>query len=208
MEPQAISDTPPGLVNRLPFKRERGRPPGSNSKPIPLPEQDYLKACFAYDPESGVLRWRERPCWHFNRTCVWRSWNMKYAGHVISSIDSKGYIKVCIDRRSYRAHRIVWKIMTGNDPVDQLDHRDRNRANNSWVNLRQASNSENGCNRSVSANSIVGIKGVVYRYGRFYARIMRHKKEVYLGGYATIAEAARAYRTAARMLHREFARFE
>ena len=40
---------------------------------MPKPTIDYLRACFAYDPATGVLTRLERPREHFaNRRGAWR----------------------------------------------------------------------------------------------------------------------------------------
>ena len=65
-----------------------------------------------------------------------------------------------------RAHRVIWAMMTGRWPDDEIDHRDRDPANNRWENLREATHSLNMLNRDEPSTNTSGVKGVSrYRKG-------------------------------------------
>lgn len=98
--------------------------------------------------------------------------------------------------------------MTGDDPPDEIDHRDLDPSNNRWANLRAANHSENGCNKAKPANNTSGFKGVYWdRWsGRWKAQIKVGGRRRHIGRYDTREEAAAAYRVKARDLHGEFAR--
>lgn len=90
--------------------------------------------------------------------------------------------------------------MHGEWPPSDLDHENRRRDDN-WIdNLRPATNSQNGMNKS-------GVRGVSFYppTGKWRARISVDKREVYLGYFLTEAEAMAARREAAERLHGEFA---
>jgi hypothetical protein len=100
--------------------------------------------------------------------------------------------------------------MTGRDPAGEIDHRDGNPFNNAWDNLRQATHSQNQCNRGVPANNKSGFKGVnqiqLKNSKKWWASIECEGKDYYLGCYTTPEAAASAYCEAAARLHGDFAR--
>jgi hypothetical protein len=94
--------------------------------------------------------------------------------------------------------------MDGALPVEQVDHRDLNRANNAWSNLRQATASQNQGNKR--GWSSTGVKGVTRNKGKFIAYIKISDRNVCLGTYSTAEEAGSAYARAAVQKFGEFAR--
>ena len=88
----------------------------------------------------------------------------------------------------------------------QIDHIDRNKANNRVENLRLCSASENGRNRPVQSNNAEGLKGAyLHEKGRCWQAVIRFQRSNYfLGLYKTREDAHRAYATAARAIHGEF----
>jgi hypothetical protein len=82
------------------------------------------------------------------------------------------------------------------------------RRHDSATNLREASNSQNQCNRRVQRNNRLGVKGVSKASsGTYYARIAKDGRDQYLGRFATQEQAAQAYAAAAKRLHGEFANY-
>ena len=84
-------------------------------------------------------------------------WNAKYAGKQAGY--KRTYIMVKVEGEGYVAHRLIWKMMTGADP-DEIDHRDRDKHNNKWVNLRDVGHSINMRNKPVSPNNTSGHKHI------------------------------------------------
>jgi hypothetical protein len=85
-------------------------------------------------------------------------------------------------------------------------HANRNRSDNRWDNLRDATPSENGGNKGVSKNNKLHIKGVSRTpSGKFRADIRLNRKNTYLGRFDTAESAAAAYATAAENYFGEFA---
>ena len=172
----------------MPIKR---RPPLS---------AELVRSLFDYDPNSGILRWREQPTKP-------RKWNTRYAGTVAGSA-VKGYLQIQVPKpHNYYAHQIAWCHYYGYWPPDQIDHRDRQRSNNRIENLRMASNSDNGCNRSKHSNNTSGFVGVSFnrQNANWRVRISRNGILVFDGSFATREEAAAARRAFAAKFHGEFA---
>ena len=123
------------------------------------------------------------------------------------TITRKGYREIRVDGKLYYAHRLAWLFMTSCWPSAFVDHIDLNKDNNSWYNLREATNSQNGANRSLYKNNVSGLKGVHQtEYGRYVAQIRKDGTVRYIGTYDTRELANAAYEKAALELHGEFAR--
>jgi hypothetical protein len=69
---------------------------------------------------------------------------------------------ITIDGVIYKAHRVIWLLMTGKWPDHQIDHEDRDASNNRWKNLREATPLQNANNRSLHRNNTSGTTGVYW----------------------------------------------
>lgn len=107
-------------------------------------------------------------------------------------------------RKKIFMHRAILKAPLGQD----VDHRDGDGLNNQRMNLRFATNSQNQANRIRLKQNISGRRGVSWnrQRKRWQALICKDRKCMFLGDFAEIDEAARAYDAAARKLFGEFAR--
>lgn len=155
---------------------------------------ERLLEALDYSPVSGTFTWRIKPC------------NRVEAGSVAGSpID--GYIRIYLDGQGYRAHRLAWFYVKGVWPSGFIDHKDTNRSNNSWLNLREATRSQNNQNRNTNKNSLTGVKGVyqIASTGKYSATI-QHNRVIYRLGsaFATIEEAQEAVRLKREELHKNF----
>ena len=112
------------------------------------------------------------------------------------SVQSNGYLRVSIGKRKYQIHTLVWVYHNGVHTEEMVDHKDRNRLNNSIDNLRPVTRQLNNENR-------IG-KGWVYdkKRNRFVARITIKGKQIQLGRFKTPEEANAAY-LAAKKVHHE-----
>jgi len=179
-------------------------------KALPLPSLEYVREALAYDPETGVFLWQERPASHFQHAMTHRLWNAKWAGKIAGNVKPHGYRMILLAHRPYLAHRLAWLLIyreTIMHPAE-IDHVDGDADNNRISNLRLASAADNSANTKTRENS-TGVKGVsLLSEGRrrFKAHITRHYEQHYLGVFATLEEAAEARRKAEQELHGSFAR--
>ena len=173
-----------------------------------LPSVEYLRACFDYDPETGELRWRQRPPEHFATKNAWAVWNAKHAGDPAGSLHRGGYYYVSIAGADYKAHRVIFKLVTNDEPPATIDHHHGDPSNNRWDNLRPATWLEQAWNTRTRRNTRSGFRGVYLhcRGRRWCARITKNGIEHHLGCFATREEASAAFERAARELHGEFYR--
>jgi len=107
-------------------------------------------------------------------------------------MNAEGYVVLHLRRKSFPAHRVAWLLMTGDWPPQgmDIDHINRDRADNRWSNLRLATRSQN------KNNSIyIGVTKNVFPDGRvkWRARRVIDGKRVHLGNFDTFAEAREAY---------------
>lgn len=125
------------------------------------------------------------------------------AGSPAGNMRENGYVRICVDQRDYRAHRLAWLYMTGEWPEQDVDHINGNRSDNRWLNLRSATRAVNCQNRrkAHSNNKSTGILGVSKDRGRFAANIFIDGKKLYLGRYRTADEAEAVYLQAKRKHH-------
>ena len=162
---------------------------------------ERLREILRYDPKTGELYWRLR-----DDVGSW--WNGRYAGKEAGAhADKKGYFCISIDNHTYRTHRVIWSYVTGEWPEFEVDHKDTDRKNNRFENLRPATVEQQRHNMSLHKDSETGFKGVsASKNSRYRARIWVGGKEIMLGYRDTAKEAHRLYVDAAAMYFGEFAR--
>ena len=115
--------------------------------------------------------------------------------------------RVSDERRIIYLHRQVAETFYGPTLKRCVDHVNGNTLDNRIANLRQASQSENMCNRGMTKSNTSGYKGVYFhaQTGKWRAYVKKDYKQYYLGLYPTKEEAAIAYDHAAKLLHGDFA---
>lgn len=150
------------------------------SVPSPLPSQEELKRLFAYDTETGALTWRAN------------------GAPALTGVQH-GYLCGFVVDRRLRAHRVIWKLMTGDEPR-QVDHINGNRQDNRWSNLRDVAHQTNGQNQKKPVTNTSGVCGVCWHRGarKWQARIRVNDRHIYLGVFDSMEEAVRVRKTAER----------
>lgn len=157
------------------------------AKHSPLPPIDELRKRLAYRSD-GVLIWK-RP-----------NSNYVKAGSEAGCLKASGYKSFSFNNVTYRAHRVVWAIVKGEDPNEwQIDHINGSKADNRIENLRKANSYQNQQNRPRA-------KG--YRFDnnakKWITGISCNRKFIYLGLFDAKEQAREAYLRAKEKLHGEF----
>lgn len=170
----------------------------------PLPSLEELQRLLSYDETTGILTWKTQPATSRSNICF----NNKCAGKIAGTVGKAGYLVVGIGKVYYLAHRLIWKMMTGEDPADQVDHEDTDRLNNRWRNLRGTSNGPNIQNSRIRKDNKSGIKGVHWdaHHKAWRAVITANKTSVRLGRFKRLEDAEAAVLAARMKLHGDFAR--
>jgi len=169
----------------------------------------YVRECFEYDEATGQFVWRRRPLHHFVSQHACKSWNGRNAGKkALGCPNTNGYLQIRINKKLYFAHRLAWLYVYKKHPKDQLDHINCEKTDNRILNLREASNTENGRNTKTNNRNTSGFKGVSWRvrYNVWQASIKLSGKTVHLGTFNNPEDAHKAYVKAAKIHFGEFAR--
>ena len=158
---------------------------------------DLLNHLFEYDKETGNLIWKIKPSS--------RGHSVK-AGDIAGTLKSHGYLCVGINYNSYRAHRLIFLMHKGYLPKT-IDHINGDKLDNRIENLRAATIGQNQHNRKTNANNTSGYKGVCWNKAqkKWTARITLERKNIHLGYFANVEEAAEVVRKAREELHGDFA---
>lgn len=149
--------------------------------------QEELKQLLHYDPETGV----------FTR---------KSTGKVTGSVGRNGknthvkYVRISINGVLYKAHRLAWLYVIGDNPAYVIDHINGDGTDNRFCNLRDVPQVINSRNAKINSNSVSLVSGVSWRNSRkvWRSRIMIDGVEVFLGHFTDFFEAVCARKSAER----------
>ena len=154
-----------------------------------------LRELLNYDPETGRFTWRVNGN------------NGIRKGAIAGCLDqTSGRFRICIDRKLHHASRLAVLWMTGEYPPQNVDHANCNPADNRWINLRPASQSQNLGNMRRPKHNTSGYKGVTWQAGKYIAKLGRRNFYLYLGRFDRAEDAHAAYVAAAKKYFGEFAR--
>jgi len=140
--------------------------------------QEVAKFLFTYNPLTGVFIW--------NHTKL-----------IAGNIQSNGYWKIGFLKKQYKAHRLAWIYMYGDIPKDyEIDHINRIRSDNSIVNLRLVTKSQNSRNRRTRLDNMSGYPGVYWDKDRslWTSQCQINGKVKKLGRFKNAHEAHEAYK--------------
>lgn len=163
--------------------------------------EEYLKENIRYDPDKGELWWLNQKL----------KGNKRNLDEPIGTLGNHGYLTfgLRLGGKSYTFlnHRVVWLIQTGSWPVSMVDHINKDKTDNRWINLRQATNQSNLYNSCKRENTTSKYKGVSW-HKTFKKWVARGKSkdglQVFLGYYLEESDAALAYNNHAKATYGEY----
>jgi HNH endonuclease len=157
-----------------------------------------LRKILRYDRATGDFFWRENGTGHGSTA--------RLAGTKAGTRFIKGWrVELPGYDFGFLMHRLAWLYVKGVWPRDQIDHKDKDRWNNRWSNLRESSNSQNQANRGLRPHNKSGVTGVLHsRYG-WYAECSINGVRVLQKWFKTKKEAVAARQAAVVRYHGDFA---
>ena len=163
-----------------------------------LPPFDLIKELLNYNIITGVFTWKVKK-------------SNKKAGSIAGRVTNKGYVYITIDGKGYAAHRLAWLLVTTKDPYPyEVDHKDGDKGNNAFHNLRQATPQQNSSNRKIGSNNTSGHKSIAFMPNQtlnpYYVCISQQNKSYSLGSFPTLEKAIKARDKKGKEIYGEFYR--
>lgn len=164
----------------------------------------YVKECINYNPNTGIVTWKVRPSCHFKNSRSQKIWNSRFSGKNTGTPLSRNktgitHLVFGLNSKVFFLHRVIWLLVYGAWPENQIDHCYGDGTNNKLSNLRDVSPSQNNKNQPRHSNNTSGITGVRQSHSKWCAEIGTNGKNIYLGTFNTIFDAACARKSAERM---------
>lgn len=133
--------------------------------------QERLKELFDYNPDTGI----------FTRRTGVRGRNGK-TGSIAGHLRKDGYITISVDKNPYYAHQLAFLYMEGYLP-EMVDHINRIRDDNRWINLRKSNYQENQRNKTTRSKS--GYLGISWnkQNQKWQVHVRDSDKKSVYGGY-------------------------
>lgn len=156
-----------------------------------LQMKDFLQ----YNPESGIFTWIKVP-----------SQRVKI-GEEAGRVNSAGHIGIGFGGERWQAHRLAVAFMEGSLSGElEIDHKDQDKANNRYSNLRAATKQQNSCNRGYPKSNTSGVKGMSYNTnaGKWEGYVHFNYRKYYLGLFTSEDECKEAIQLKREELHKEF----
>lgn len=110
--------------------------------------QQRVRDLLSYNPDTGTFVWIKPTA---RRVRV---------GDLAGYNDGGGYLRVSIDGKKIKNHRLVWLYVYGYLPDGDIDHINGIKDDNRISNLRFVSHKDNSRNRAMNVNNRSGVTGV------------------------------------------------
>ncbi len=174
------------LCNTISVDREISRTLGILTKPPHTSNKEKLKELYM----SELTQKQLKELLHYNPETGVFVWKVKRGGSAVKNsiagaINGKGYRVIRITGRSYLASRLSYLYTEGYFPEHQVDHKNRNRSDDRWCNLRHVTRQCNLRNCGIREDNKSGVTGVSWdkRDLIWRAYIAVEGKVVHLGSF-------------------------
>lgn len=152
---------------------------------------ELLDRLFEFDADRAWLIWKAKPS---------RNRRVRVGDRAGCLNKTNRYRRVRINGKCYLEHRVIWRIVKGRFPPDELHHRNHIRDDNRIGNLEEATSAQN----NKEGNHYPRTKYFGYPTGvaptkprnsltRYTAVAKIKRKQYHIGTFDTVAEAAQAY---------------
>jgi hypothetical protein len=133
--------------------------------------------------------------------------NRAKLGDTAGTLTSHGYKSICVNRKRYYEHSLVFLYHYGYIPK-MIDHINGNKLDNRIENLRECNSFQNSANKAKTVLNTSGHKGVHKQKNsnKWRAQIQIGSTRKHLGYFDNILEAKKAYDNEAILHYKEFAR--
>lgn len=143
---------------------------------------EELNKSYFYNHVTGIItRKLDSGRWKKGQVCGWEI--------------GQGYTEISLNGKTIGAHRLAWALHYQEQPPEYVDHINRIKNDNRIVNLRAATKSQNGANRTILSNNTNGFKGCYFikSCNKWRVQCRLNKKLYNLGYHSEIESARKAY---------------
>lgn len=147
---------------------------------IPRLTFERAREAFHYSVITGELFWKIRGA------------RRRAIGAVAGAMNVQGYVQIQIDKEVLLAHRLIYFWLYGEWPEETIDHENRIKSDNRWLNLREVSYTKNNQNVLRRERHMAGVYRDT-RKGIIFSKIVVDGKAIPLGTFKTEREANAAY---------------
>lgn len=144
---------------------------------IGMTTMNELEDWFSYNPETGLIFWKKK---RSNRTNL---------SEPVGSNNGNGYLVAFFHKKKIYNHRLAWYLYYG-EWAKEIDHVNRDRADNRIENLRSVTRRQN-CQNTEKFNKGAKFDGYAWR-----SFITIDNRKIDLGRYNTEQEAQESYERA------------
>lgn len=155
--------------------------------------QKRLKEIFYYNTDTGHLYYRDKSPSDFSNPSKYAPWAARFKNKMAGWVREGQYVRVAVDGEQHRAHRVIFKMVHGQEP-EAVDHINGVKTDNRIENLRAANKKINAKNAKTYSTNTSGFRGVRFNdsFRKWGASITVDQRRINLGWYGNFDEAVEA----------------